>query len=107
MLLIGIVKKNAIMMVDFALEAQRHGNLTPQEAIFQACLLRFRPIMMTTTGGAVWCAAAGIVGRRRLGAAATPGDHHCRRTGNEPAPYAVYHAGGVSLFRPSAAAFFA
>jgi len=48
MLLIGIVKKNAIMMVDFALEAQRHGNLPPEEAIFQACLLRFRPIMMTT-----------------------------------------------------------
>jgi multidrug efflux pump len=48
MLLIGIVKKNAIMMVDFALDAQRNGNLTPQEAIFQACLLRFRPIMMTT-----------------------------------------------------------
>ncbi len=48
MLLIGIVKKNAIMMVDFALEAQRNGNLTPEEAIFQACLLRFRPIMMTT-----------------------------------------------------------
>lgn len=48
MLLIGIVKKNAIMMVDFAIDAQRNGNLTPQEAIFQACLLRFRPIMMTT-----------------------------------------------------------
>lgn len=48
MLLIGIVKKNAIMMVDFAIEAQRNGNLTPQEAIFQASLLRFRPIMMTT-----------------------------------------------------------
>ena len=48
MLLIGIVKKNAIMMVDFALEAQRNGNLTPEQAIFQACLLRFRPIMMTT-----------------------------------------------------------
>ena len=48
MLLIGIVKKNAIMMVDFALEAQRTGNLAPEEAIFQACLLRFRPIMMTT-----------------------------------------------------------
>ncbi len=62
MLLIGIVKKNAIMMVDFALEAQRHGNLTPQEAIFRACLLRFRPIMMTT-GGAVWRTAAGVVGR--------------------------------------------
>ena len=48
MLLIGIVKKNAIMMVDFALDAQRNGDLSPQEAIFQACLLRFRPIMMTT-----------------------------------------------------------
>ncbi|MBQ4923404.1 MULTISPECIES: multidrug efflux RND transporter permease subunit MdtC [Citrobacter] len=48
MLLIGIVKKNAIMMVDFALEAQRNGKLQPEEAIFQACLLRFRPIMMTT-----------------------------------------------------------
>lgn len=48
MLLIGIVKKNAIMMVDFALDAQRRGQLTAREAIFQACLLRFRPIMMTT-----------------------------------------------------------
>lgn len=48
LLLIGIVKKNAIMMVDFALEAQRNGNLTAREAIFQASLLRFRPIMMTT-----------------------------------------------------------
>ncbi|MCD1126267.1 multidrug efflux RND transporter permease subunit MdtC [Jinshanibacter sp. LJY008] len=48
MLLIGLVKKNAIMMVDFALTAERQGNLAPREAIFQACLLRFRPIMMTT-----------------------------------------------------------
>ncbi|WP_145573322.1 multidrug efflux RND transporter permease subunit MdtC [Yersinia alsatica] len=48
MLLIGIVKKNAIMMVDFALNAQRNGNLSAREAIFQASLLRFRPIMMTT-----------------------------------------------------------
>ncbi|WP_374241456.1 MdtB/MuxB family multidrug efflux RND transporter permease subunit [Zoogloea sp.] len=47
-LLIGIVKKNAIMMIDFALEAQRHDGLPPREAIFQACLLRFRPILMTT-----------------------------------------------------------
>ncbi len=46
-LLIGIVKKNAIMMIDFALEAERAG-ATPRDAIFQACLLRFRPIMMTT-----------------------------------------------------------
>ena len=48
LLLIGIVKKNAIMMVDFALDAQRNGNLSAREAIFQASLLRFRPIMMTT-----------------------------------------------------------
>ncbi|MGE1562388.1 multidrug efflux RND transporter permease subunit MdtC [Pantoea septica] len=48
LLLIGIVKKNAIMMVDFALEAQRNGNLSARDAIFQACLLRFRPILMTT-----------------------------------------------------------
>ena len=47
-LLIGIVKKNAIMMVDFALGAERHEGLTPEESIYQACLVRFRPIMMTT-----------------------------------------------------------
>jgi multidrug efflux pump len=47
-LLIGIVKKNAIMMIDFALEAEREEHKPPEEAIFQACLLRFRPIMMTT-----------------------------------------------------------
>jgi multidrug efflux pump len=47
-LLIGIVKKNAIMMIDFALEAKRSQNINARDAIFQACLLRFRPIMMTT-----------------------------------------------------------
>jgi multidrug efflux pump len=47
-LLIGIVKKNAIMMIDFALDAQRNDGLAPRDAIYQACLLRFRPIMMTT-----------------------------------------------------------
>jgi multidrug efflux pump len=47
-LLIGIVKKNAIMMIDFALEAERKEGMKPQDAIHQACLLRFRPIMMTT-----------------------------------------------------------
>jgi len=47
-LLIGIVKKNAIMMIDFALAAERKENKTPEESIYQACLLRFRPIMMTT-----------------------------------------------------------
>ena len=47
-LLIGIVKKNAIMMIDFALEAERDTGLEPRESIYQACLLRFRPILMTT-----------------------------------------------------------
>jgi multidrug efflux pump len=48
-LLIGLVKKNAIMMIDFALDAQRTKGLTSQQAIYEACLLRFRPIMMTTS----------------------------------------------------------
>jgi len=47
-LLIGIVKKNAIMMVDFALDSERQEGLTPEQSIYQACLVRFRPIMMTT-----------------------------------------------------------
>jgi multidrug efflux pump len=48
-LLIGIVKKNAIMMIDFALDAERTRGLSPRDAIFQACIMRFRPIMMTTS----------------------------------------------------------
>ena len=48
LMLIGIVKKNAIMMIDFALDAQRNGGMTPPEAIREACVLRFRPILMTT-----------------------------------------------------------
>jgi multidrug efflux pump len=72
-LLIGIVKKNAIMMIDFALEAERKEGKTPEEAIYQACLLRFRPIMMTTMAallGAVPLAFGSGVGselRRPLG----------------------------------------
>jgi multidrug efflux pump len=72
-LLIGIVKKNAIMMIDFALEAERQQGMHPDEAIYQACLLRFRPIMMTTMAallGAVPLAVGSGVGselRRPLG----------------------------------------
>jgi len=72
-LLIGIVKKNAIMMIDFALDAQRNGGAAPRDAIYQACLLRFRPIMMTTFAallGAVPLALGTGVGselRRPLG----------------------------------------
>ncbi len=72
-LLIGIVKKNAIMMVDFALQAQRRDRLSPREAIFEACLARFRPIMMTTLSamlGAlplVLASGAGVEMRQPLG----------------------------------------
>src|SRR6185437_5343929 len=72
-LLIGIVKKNAIMMIDFALEAERQRGMAPFEAIYEACLLRFRPIMMTTMAallGAVPLAMGEGVGselRRPLG----------------------------------------
>jgi HAE1 family hydrophobic/amphiphilic exporter-1 len=48
LLLIGIVKKNAILMIDFALDAQRNQGMSPEQAIKEACILRFRPIMMTT-----------------------------------------------------------
>ena len=51
-LLMGIVKKNAILMIDFAIDAERQQGLSPEELIMQAALLRFRPIMMTTLGGA-------------------------------------------------------
>ncbi len=49
-ILVGVVKKNAIIMIDFAIDAERRGNLDSREAIYRACLLRFRPIMMTTMG---------------------------------------------------------
>jgi multidrug efflux pump len=74
-LLIGIVKKNAIMMIDFALDAERNRGLSPGEAIYDACLLRFRPIMMTTMAallGAVPLAMGSGMGaelRRPLGIA--------------------------------------
>ncbi|MGA2232484.1 MAG: efflux RND transporter permease subunit, partial [Tepidisphaeraceae bacterium] len=78
-LLIGIVKKNAIMMIDFAIETQRANNLAPRDAIFQACLLRFRPIMMTTMAallGSLPLAVRGGTGselRRPLGIAIVGG----------------------------------
>jgi multidrug efflux pump len=74
-LLIGIVKKNGIMMVDFALDAERQERKAPVDAIYQACLLRFRPIMMTTMSailGAVplaFCGGMGAELRRPLGIA--------------------------------------
>jgi multidrug efflux pump len=78
-LLIGIVKKNAILMIDFAVDASRRENMSPEEAIFKACLLRFRPIMMTTMAallGGLPLAVGGGTGselRRPLGIAIVGG----------------------------------
>ena len=98
LLLIGIVKKNGIMMIDFALDAQKERKLTPRDAIYEGCMVRFRPIMMTTV--------AAIIG----------GHPHCdrlwRRGGNPPRVGfgdrwgvalfsiidAVYHAHSLSHF---------
>ena len=100
LMLIGIVKKNAIMMIDFALDAQRNRGMEPREAIRTACLLRFRPIMMTTFAammGAIPIASglgAGAELRQPLGLAVVgglallAGDH------------ALHHAGDLPLPRP-------
>jgi HAE1 family hydrophobic/amphiphilic exporter-1 len=78
-LLVGLVKKNGIMMIDFALEAQRHEGLDPESAIFKACLIRFRPIMMTTMAALLGTLpialgfGAGAESRRPLGLAVVGG----------------------------------
>lgn len=78
-LLVGIVKENGIMMVDFAMEAQRDDGKKPAEAIYQACLVRFRPIMMTTMAALMGTlpialgVGAGSESRRPLGIAVVGG----------------------------------
>jgi HAE1 family hydrophobic/amphiphilic exporter-1 len=78
-MLIGIVKKNAIMMIDFALEAQRSQGKRPEQAIYEACLIRFRPIMMTTAAALMGTLpialgfGAGSEARRPLGLAVVGG----------------------------------
>ena len=100
LLLIGIVKKNAILMVDFALAAEREQGMRPRDAIYQACLLRFRPIMMTTMSamfGALPLVLSNGTGselRRPLGIAIVGG------LIVQPGAHALHDAGGLSLFRP-------
>jgi HAE1 family hydrophobic/amphiphilic exporter-1 len=78
-LLVGLVKKNAIMMVDFAIEAEKHQGKSPSDAIVQACLVRFRPIMMTTMAAFMGtlpiavAQGAGSESRRPLGIAVVGG----------------------------------
>ena len=102
-LLIGIVKKNGIMMVDFAITAERRDGETPLNAIRQACLLRFRPIMMTTMAAMLSGLplmlghGAGSELRRPLGL------RHGRRAAAEPGAHAVHDAGDLSVSRSAAA----
>ena len=78
-MLIGIVKKNAIMMIDFALDAQRNQGKSPHDAIYDGCLIRFRPIMMTTMAAIMGTLpiaigfGAGAEARRPLGLAVVGG----------------------------------
>jgi len=78
-MLIGIVKKNAIMMIDFALDAQRNQGKNPVDAIYEGCLIRFRPIMMTTMAAIMGTLpialgyGAGAEARRPLGLAVVGG----------------------------------
>ncbi len=78
LLLVGIVKKNAIMMIDFAIEAERAHGWTSRQAIYEACLLRFRPIMMTTFA-ALLALAFGNWHGRWFRTAQAVGDHYRRR----------------------------
>ena len=98
-MLVGIVKKNAIMMIDFAIEAQRKEALAPEDAIFEACIMRFRPIMMTTMAALMGTLpialglGAGGEARRPLGLAVVGGLHRVA------AAHALHHAGHLSLLR--------
>ncbi len=99
-LLLGIVKKNAIMMIDFALEAERQEGRTPHDAIYQACLLRLRPILMTTAaallGGVPLALGTGTGSelRRPLGITMIGGLIFCA------AADAVHDAGDLPVLRP-------
>ncbi len=99
-LLIGIVKKNAIMMIDFALDAERSQGLTSREAIYKACLLALSPDHDDHDGGAPRRGAAGDRCRRGRRAAPAARHLHRGRPDREPGPDALYDAGDLPLSRP-------
>ena len=96
-LLIGIVKKNAIMMIDFALQAERLEGKSPREAIHQACLLRFRPIMMTTFAALFGAYADRDRSGGRLGTAPPARCRDRRRIAGLAVADALHDAGHLSL----------
>ena len=102
-LLIGIVKKNGIMMVDFAISAEREEGLTPTEAIRKAALMRFRPIMMTTMAALLGGVPLDAEPRHRLGAAPAARLYDGRRPDRQSGADPVHDAGHLSLSRPAVA----
>ena len=96
-LLIGIVQKNAIMMIDFALDAERKEGMAPLDAIYRACLLRFRPDLDDDNGGDARRRATGVRHGYRIGAAPSAGHHDHRRIDLQPDADAVYYARDLSL----------
>ena len=98
-LLIGIVKKNGIMMVDFAIQAEREQHLSPHDAIRQACSAALPADHDDDHGGAARRAAARARARHGIGAAPAARLHHGRRADREPGADAVHDAGGVSVSR--------
>ncbi len=99
-LLIGIVKKNGILIVDFALEAERKHGKDSTEAIYEASLLRFRPIMMTTMAALLAGIPLAAGTGPGLGAAPAAGHRHGRRLAAEPIAHPLHHAGDLHLLRP-------
>ena len=98
-LLIGIVKKNGIMMVDFALEGERQRGLNSTDAIYEASLLRFRPIMMTTMAALLGGIPLAFGIGHRLRTAPSAGHRHGRRFATEPGAHPLHHAGDLHLLR--------
>ena len=99
-MLIGIVKKNAIMMIDFALQpAARRRSVTPEQAIYEAAIIRFRPIMMTTMAALMGTLPIALRQRRGRGIAPAAGPVRGGRAAAVAAADALHHAGDLYLSR--------
>ena len=98
-LLVGVVMKNAILMIDVALQLERENGLAPDVAIRKACLLRLRPILMTTMAAMLGTMPLMIGAGEGLGAAQAAGHRDCRWPGVQPDPDALHDARRVPVSR--------
>ena len=101
-LLIGIVKKNAIMMIDFALQVERQEGKKPIDSIFEACMLRFRPILMTTMAALLGRVAVGAGNGHRVRATPAFRYYDCGRIDLEPVADTLHDSGRLFGVRPAA-----